>query len=969
MRRIKGVKLLSVLLVLSFLISLGSVGALAYAGESITTGGTDVTVSLGDVVESSADTGNTGLIVDTSGGGNAEVTAGSVGVSNADFSNGVVVTAFDGDATVNTGTVEAIGDEIALGVRVTADNDSYAAVISEGVDAHTGEDPDTLAIGIDADVSNGGSVYVSGQSLDVTAPNGSASGIEGVAYDADGDALIQTGDVSVAGGSSATGVSLDANDDSLLGAEIFGDVYVHGDEATGLELRSVGSQPVEDGVVHAVVGGDVAVVGETMKTTGVHQLAGNGGETDVTITGSVDVQSDGFVNGVMISVDENGTSTTEVGGDLTAVSFNDPVNGVHVMNNGGEASVTVEGDVHAANPSAGAGNAAAAVAAVVEDGKTEIRVGGNVSADSAEDSDGVFGAVRTDGDLSVEVSGDVYADSLKKAHGVNITDNGGQSDVVVQGEVNVHTEEDNATGVYLDSLAGKDHVQIKDGVVADAGGMTGKGLDISAGVNADVTVEVENGIGVSADTIVEGIEVSGADESKVNVTVDGNVVAMSEAGEGEGIVAESDSDSEAAVGVNGNVVTNCNGVFANNKGGDIDVTVNGDVEAVGHGIMVVEDPAAPESEGVTNITVIGDVTSEHNGLSVVNTAGENMRTDVLIDGTLSAGDMPVYLSEDCMDGLTLTVWKVEPNKDGDIAKAVTGTGSEDDPYRIDVTETSKAFEDSILYIIRLEQPEKGGLLSLDGVQDSHGYDTANEGDTVLLKVELEDGYQIIGAYNGLDDEKLELLQDENGDYYLVVPRGGGVTLSAVLEVVERTLTYDLNGGELDGKTGTFTMLAPHGSSVTIPGAPTREGFRFLFWQGSEYYPGDDYLVQGDHTFTAIWEEILPEAPQLDGTGSGAEEAGTGSGGAAPTPAAKPAPAELPRSPKTGDETDLALWTALLLLCAVGLASCLLGKKPVEAAMTGTGKAAVRDRKIDGGRWIARRPSDDRRQTRRRTDRR
>ncbi len=45
---------------------------------------------------------------------------------------------------------------------------------------------------------------------------------------------------------------------------------------------------------------------------------------------------------------------------------------------------------------------------------------------------------------------------------------------------------------------------------------------------------------------------------------------------------------------------------------------------------------------------------------------------------------------------------------------------------------------------------------------------------------VEDGYHLTAAYNGT--EKLEVLgQDENGNYYIVVPRGGGVYLSVVLD--------------------------------------------------------------------------------------------------------------------------------------------------------------------------------------------
>ena len=57
-----------------------------------------------------------------------------------------------------------------------------------------------------------------------------------------------------------------------------------------------------------------------------------------------------------------------------------------------------------------------------------------------------------------------------------------------------------------------------------------------------------------------------------------------------------------------------------------------------------------------------------------------------------------------------------------------------------------------------------------------------------------------------------------------------------------------------------------GSTITIESAPMREGYKFLYWKGSKYNPGDRYLVEGEHVFTAIWEkdEQKPEEkPSVD----------------------------------------------------------------------------------------------------------
>ncbi|MBQ6390514.1 MAG: InlB B-repeat-containing protein, partial [Eggerthellaceae bacterium] len=74
---------------------------------------------------------------------------------------------------------------------------------------------------------------------------------------------------------------------------------------------------------------------------------------------------------------------------------------------------------------------------------------------------------------------------------------------------------------------------------------------------------------------------------------------------------------------------------------------------------------------------------------------------------------------------------------------------------------------------------------------------------------------------------------------------------------EGTLTFDLAGGTLDGKTGKITIKANVGDTIKLPGAPTKDGYTFKCWRGSEYAAGADYEVEGDHTFTAEWVKDGP----------------------------------------------------------------------------------------------------------------
>ena len=92
-----------------------------------------------------------------------------------------------------------------------------------------------------------------------------------------------------------------------------------------------------------------------------------------------------------------------------------------------------------------------------------------------------------------------------------------------------------------------------------------------------------------------------------------------------------------------------------------------------------------------------------------------------------------------------------------------------------------------------------------------------------------------------------------------------------------SMKFDLGGGTLAGRTGVIEIEAEEGSTIIVPAAPTKEGFIFRYWKGSEYYPGDTYVVSGDHTLTAVFEvdtsnEVIP--PPLvcpdNGTGSQGE---------------------------------------------------------------------------------------------------
>ena len=117
------------------------------------------------------------------------------------------------------------------------------------------------------------------------------------------------------------------------------------------------------------------------------------------------------------------------------------------------------------------------------------------------------------------------------------------------------------------------------------------------------------------------------------------------------------------------------------------------------------------------------------------------------------------------------------------------------------------------------------------------------------------------------------------------------------------LTYDANGGEgaIDSATGVA------GESMTVAeNGFTRNDYTFTGWntqtdgKGTAYKPGDSFtLTETDTVLYAQWSKNAPAQVNVSNDANG----GTGTNGTA-----KPTD-----SPKTGDNSNLALWFVLLLV--------------------------------------------------------
>ena len=192
-------------------------------------------------------------------------------------------------------------------------------------------------------------------------------------------------------------------------------------------------------------------------------------------------------------------------------------------------------------------------------------------------------------------------------------------------------------------------------------------------------------------------------------------------------------------------------------------------------------------EGETNLTLTGNVTADNIGIEI--DIADPQTANILIDGTVEGGDAGIVLTDQTKidENLTLTVWQVVPTKDKDGNEAVVFTKSTDDTGKTVYTENEEA-EKLIRYIIKIADDSKDYITGTTGTEDvtagnGETYQVAYEQDTVTLKLEIPKDKELIAVY-GDDGQEVPLEKDADGNYYVVVPRGGGVILSVDLKNVD-----------------------------------------------------------------------------------------------------------------------------------------------------------------------------------------
>ena len=346
------------------------------------------------------------------------------------------------------------------------------------------------------------------------------------------------------------------------------------------------------------------------------------------------------------------------------------------------------------------------------------------------------------------------------------------------------------------------------------------------------------------------------------VTIEGGTISgctTSDAGMGGGLYAYNSTITISGGTIENNKATYGGGVALNNSW--INPITNWKV--IGNKAYQTKSGNGGIGGGIYLDSVSMNVSDGSN--RIYNNQAERHGADICLDGSTSSIALPdaanmgaTYLDS----GINIDGWyndnpRYEPSESGQAVKELQLSG------RQSLVASYKADP------VRIEIDANGGV-------GGSGSQTVHKGTTVTLEAPTKEGH----LFKGWKDEKGNSYPaGEDGKVKITVT--GDMTLTAVWEARTFTVTYVL----LDGKTRTET--AAYGQNVTL-GEEPRTGYTFVGWKDSEkvYHAGETITVTGDMTLTAEWKK-LPSAENL---------------------------------PKTGDESPVLLWGAVL---AVSAAVCFM----------------------------------------------
>ena len=323
-------------------------------------------------------------------------------------------------------------------------------------------------------------------------------------------------------------------------------------------------------------------------------------------------------------------------------------------------------------------------------------------------------------------------------------------------------------------------------------------------------------LSVGGDIVAKGGEQAIAAGTKLilgsyELTVGGNVSAEGDQAEG---IAVWSAAGYAGITVEGDVTAEggdlAKGLFLQNVGGEFQVAVGGDVSA------------KSSETGIGIESLIGSA------------SGYQAESEIIVEGTVSGSTVAIALDGDEQSKVTMTVWKVEPNKDGEL---IAVEGDDEDRTK------AKAAEAALQYIIKVEAGQEGYVSTNAKKYEAFNgrtYEYALENETVTVKLNIPSGYNLDGVYGG----SAVISVDGNGDYYLTVPRGGGVLISLKLSEKARPVSEEKEE-KPKGPSGMILVSLTDKTGEVSMEFIDNGTFRIFSGDGS---PADESLKQGRFWF-------------------------------------------------------------------------------------------------------------------------
>ncbi len=516
--------------------------------------------------------------------------------------------------------------------------------------------------------------------------------------------------------------------------------------------------------------------GDGAETAAVRVEAYKGVAADVTVDGkavaSAEVAGEGYggdgetEHAVFAMANGDGAKTTvTIGqgaeGQVTAWAVD-----------GGETTVIIQdGGVTATNPTGCFDNEeyeGAAVEILNEEGTVSVSVTGGVT---GEGGSAVIG-LNEGGSTTILITGDVTASEASQAVAVQAEGEGTETYLAVDGDVSLTGSEELPTAAAVELIV-QDEAAVTATFTGEKIEATGMPAENGDGGSEAIGLELVNNGGNLDVVAVTDISAKGAE---INTGVQVKSVPTN-------FLSDPSMDPieipETAIE---------DRIQAKNEYGE-NVTLyryQGEWYACNDDGLYIRYSAVYD-EGTTNLTITGDITGEQFGMQIMVPDDQDMTA--LVDGTITGDTAGIVLEEytEIGDNLKMAVWEVVPNKD----KALIVRSTTDDYGKTVYTEDREA-EKLLRYIIRIEENSRPYIDAYGTTDFMAGngdmYQVAGEGDKILMKLNIPSDKELVAAYwdkNQSEAGKL-LVDSATGEYYVEVPRGGGVMLSVILKDAEQT---------------------------------------------------------------------------------------------------------------------------------------------------------------------------------------